>query len=52
MSFTLLNCDSACLAASGFHSNAPLVMLSMNQMSAVARCVASSHAVRDLGSGL
>src|SRR4029453_2778798 len=27
-------------------------MLSMNQMSAVARCVASSHAVRDLASGL
>ena len=26
-------------------------MLSMNQMSAVARCVASSHAVLDFGSG-
>ena len=35
------------LGASGFHSNAPLMMLSMNQMSAVARCVASSQAVRD-----
>ena len=36
----------------GVHSNAPFVMLSRNQTSAVARCEASSQAVRDFGSGL
>ena len=43
---------SAGIGGSPVHTNAPLTMHCANQTSLIVKCVASSHAERDFGSGL